>query len=340
MSFSRRNFLQTLTAAAATTAFRPPLSVIKPPRLKPGDTVALVGPAAPAFTHETVQVAVESLQVLGFKTVVAKHVFDRYGYLAGTDADRAADLNAVFADSTVDGIMAMHGGWGCARLLPLLDYNVIRRNPKILVGYSDITALLLGIYAQTGLVTMHGAVGSATFNPFTVNYFRQTLMDAQAVLMENPRDKGDLLAQVKDRVMTLYPGKVRGRLLGGNLTVLSHLMGSKYLPDWKNSILFLEDIGEDVYRMDRMITQLKLAGVLDQISGFVFGKCTDCEPGKGYGSLTLEDVFRDHIVPLKKPAYSGAMIGHITHKFTVPLGIEAEIDAEAGTIRLLEPAVK
>ncbi|MGM9506873.1 S66 peptidase family protein [Larkinella sp. GY13] len=340
MSLSRRNFLQTLTAAAAIPAFRPPLSVIKPPRLKPGDTVALVGPAAPAFTHETVQVAVESLQALGFKTVIAKHVFDRYGYLAGTDADRAADLNAMFADSSVNAIMAMHGGWGCARLLPLLDYNLIRRNPKILVGYSDITALLLGIYTQTGLVTMHGPVGSATFNPFTVNYFRQMLMDGQAVLMENPHDKGDLLTQVKDRIDTLNPGKARGRLMGGNLTVLSHMMGSKYLPDWKDSILFLEDIGEDVYRMDRMITQLKLAGVLDQISGFVFGKCTDCEPGKGYGSLTLEDVFRDHIIPLKKPAYSGAMIGHITHKFTVPLGIEAEMDANTGTIRLLEPAVK
>ncbi|MGA0557631.1 S66 peptidase family protein [Larkinella sp. VNQ87] len=340
MSLSRRNFLQAFTAAAATSVFQAPVPTLKPPRLKAGDTVALVGPAAPAFTHETVQIGIESLQALGFKTVVAKHVFDRYGYLAGTDADRAADLNAMFADPGVNAIMAMHGGWGCARLLPLLDYNLIRRNPKILVGYSDITALLLGIHAQTGLVTMHGPVGSATFNPFTVNYFRQTLLDGQAVLMENPRDKGDLLTQTKDRVMTLHPGKARGRLLGGNLTVLSHLMGSKYLPDWTGSILFLEDINEDVYRMDRMITQLKLAGVLDQISGFVFGKCTDCEPGKGYGSLTLEDVFRDHIVPLKKPAYSGAMIGHITHKFTVPVGIEAEIDADAGTLRMLEPAVR
>ncbi|MGV3561100.1 S66 peptidase family protein [Larkinella arboricola] len=340
MSFSRRHFLQTVSAAAATTAFHPPVPAIKPPRLKPGDTVALVGPAAPAFSRETVQITVESLQALGFKTVVAKHVFDRYGYLAGTDADRAADLNAMFADSGVNAIMAMHGGWGCARLLPLLDYNLIRRNPKVLVGYSDITALLLGIYTQTGLITMHGPVGAVTWNPFTVNYLRQTLMDGQAVLMDNPHDKGDLLAQTKDRITTLHPGKARGRLLGGNLTVLSHLMGTKYLPDWKGSILFLEDIGEDVYRMDRMITQLRLAGVLDEISGFVFGKCTDCDPGKGYGSLTMEDVFRDHIVPLRKPAYSGAMIGHITHKFTVPVGIEAEVDADTGTIRLLEPAVR
>lgn len=340
MLFSRRNFLQTLSVAATSTAFHPPVSAIKPPRLKTGDTIALVGPAAPAFSRETVQITVESLQALGFKTIIGIHVFDRYGYLAGTDADRAADLNAMFADPGVNAIMAMHGGWGCARLLPLLDYNLIRRNPKILVGYSDITALLLGIYAQTGLVTMHGPVGAVTWNPFTVNYLRQTLMDGQAVLMDNPHDKGDLLAQAKDRIVTLHPGKARGRLLGGNLTVLSHLMGSKYLPDWKGSLLFLEDIGEDVYRMDRMLTQLKLAGVLDDISGFVFGKCTDCEPGKGYGSLTMEDLFRDHIIPLKKPAYSGAMIGHITHKFTVPVGIEAEMDASAGTLRLLEPAVR
>ncbi|WP_128548059.1 S66 peptidase family protein [Larkinella soli] len=340
---SRRTFLKSLPAAAATAAVVPalpsPTPPLKPPRLKTGDTIALVGPAAPAFNREEVQISVESLQALGFKVKIGRHVFDRYGYLAGTDADRAADLNEMFADRNVQAVMAMHGGWGCARLLPLLDYAAIRRNPKILVGYSDITALLLGIHAQTGLVTMHGPVGSATWNPFTVNYLRQLLIDGQAVLMENPRDKGDLLVQVEDRVSTLHPGKARGRLLGGNLTVLSHLMGSKYLPDWRGSLLFLEDVREDIYRMDRMITQLKLAGVLDQISGFIFGKCTNCDPGGSYGSLTLEDVFRDHILPLKKPAYAGAMIGHITHKFTVPLGVEAEMDAEAGTIRLLEPAV-
>lgn len=342
---SRRTFLCHITTASlglpGIMAARPDISVLKPARLKSGDMIRLVGPAAPAFSREQVQITVESLQALGLRVSVAPHVYDRYGYLAGRDADRAADVNAAFADSSVNAIMAMHGGWGCARILPLLDYALIRKNPKILIGYSDITALLLGIHAQTGLVTMHGPEGAATWNPFTVSHLKQTLMDGRPLTMENPRDREDLLAQAKDRTATIHPGKARGRLLGGNLTVLSHLLGSSYLPDWKGAILFLEDIHEDVYRMDRMITHLKLAGVLDQISGFVFGKCTDCDPsGGGYGSLTLEDVFTDHIAPLKIPAYSGAMIGHIKDKFTVPLGIEAEIDADRGTIRLLESAVR
>lgn len=339
---TRRSFLK--TASLAPLASLPALhsvDIIKPNRLKPGDTIGLFCPAAPAYNREEVQIAIESLQALGFKTKLGAHFYERYGYLAGRDADRAADLNTFFADSDIKGVIAMHGGWGCARLLPLLDYNLIRRSPKPLVGYSDITALLLGINAKTGLITFHGPVGSATWNAYTVGWFRRVLMDGEAVTMQNPTDKGDNLTQVSDRTTTLTAGTARGRLLGGNLTVLSHLIGSTYLPDWKNAILFIEDVGEDVYRMDRMLTQLKLAGILDQISGFVFGKCTKCDPGSGgYGSLTMEDIFADHITPLGKPAFSGAMIGHIKDKFTVPVGLMAEIDAAKGTIRLLEGAVR
>jgi muramoyltetrapeptide carboxypeptidase len=340
----RRRFLQNLTAASSLGMVGNQLvaapAVIKPARLKAGDTVGLVCPAAPAYSKETVQVIVESMQALGFKVKMGKHVWDRYGYLAGKDADRAADLNAMFADSSVQAIVCIHGGWGCARLLPLLDYDTIRKNPKVLIGYSDITALLLGIYSQTGLVTFHGPEGAATWNTFTVNYFRKVLMQAEAALFENPKIQGDNLTQVTDRITTLYTGKAQGRLLGGNLTVLSHLLGSKYLPNWNGSLLFLEDVQEDVYSMDRMITHLKLCGALNEMAGFVFGKCTKCASSESYGSLTLEDVFDDHIKPLNKPAFSGAMIGHISHKFTIPVGVEAEMDASTGTIRLLESAVQ
>ena len=339
----RRTLLKTLSATAllATSAqAQTAPKILKPNRLKTGDTVAIVGPAAPAYNREQVQITVESLQALGLKVKIYEHIYDRYGYLAGRDQDRAADLNAAFANSDIKAIIAMHGGWGCARLLPLLDYDAIRRNPKPLLGYSDITALLLGIHAKTGLVTFHGPEGAATWNPFTVTYLRKVLFEGEAVLMENPKVKEDLLAPTKDRITTLVSGTVRGRLIGGNLTVLSHIVGSAYLPDFKNAILFLEDVDEPPYSMDRMFTHLKLAGLLDQIAGFVFGKCTDCEAqGGGYGSLTLWDLFDDHIVPLKKPAYTGAMIGHIKDKFTVPLGIEAELDADAGTLKLLEAAV-
>lgn len=313
---------------------------IKPAALKKGDTIGLVCPAYSAFIKEDVQIAVESLEVLGFKVKKGEHMFDRYGYLAGTDKDRAADINKMFADKSVNGIMAMHGGWGCARILPLLDYKIIERNPKVFIGYSDITALLLGIYAKTGLVTFHGPVGGSSWNNFSVENFKNMLIEGNAVQMTNPVKKGDNLVQTEDRIYTINAGKATGRLIGGNLTVLSHILGSPYVPDFKGSILFLEDVGEDVYRMDRMITQLKIAGILDQLAGFVFGKCTDCPPSKGgYGSLTMEDIFEDHIKPLKIPAFSGSMIGHIKDKFTVPVGAEATIDAEKGTVTLTEPAV-
>lgn len=337
---TRRSLLKTAAFAPFLPLGSTIPSTIKPNRLKAGDTVGLICPAAPAYSRETVQITIESLQALGLKTKLSPHFYDRYGYLAGQDADRASDLNAMFADSSVSMIMAMHGGWGCARILPLLNYDLIRRNPKILIGYSDITALLLGIHAKTGLTTMHGPVGAVTWNTFSVSWLRQVLLDGQAVTFQNPEKKDDNLTQTKDRIFTLRPGVARGQLVGGNLTVLSHLLGSPYLPDWKGKILFIEDTHEDIYSVDRMLTHLKLAGVLDQLVGFVFGKCTSCEPGSGgYGSLTFEDVLTDHIVPLKVPAYAGAMIGHITDKFTVPIGINAEIDADRGTIRLLESAV-
>lgn len=339
---SRRSFLRTTSVAPllGLATSLPVPTLIKPAKLRPGDTIGLFCPAAPAYSQETVKITQESLQALGFQTKLGPHIYDRYGYLAGRDADRVSDLHTFFNDQSVKAVMAIHGGWGCARLLPLLDYDLIQRNPKVLIGYSDITALLLAIYAKTGLVTMHGPVGSATFNTYTVDWFRRLLMEGETVTMRNPTDKGDNLTQTQDRITTIRPGLARGRLVGGNLTVLSHLVGSPYLPDWKNTILFLEDTHEDIYRMDRMFTQLKLAGILNQIAGFVFGKCSDCGPGNGsYGSLTLEDVLTEYIIPLDKPAYSGAMIGHISNKFTVPLGIDTEIDATAGTIRLLESAV-
>ena len=157
--------------------------------------------------------------------------------------------------------------------------------------------------------------------------------------MENPTEIGDHLAQVKDRVLTINSGKAKGKLLGGNLSVLTAMVGSDYLPDFKDNILFLEEVGEDIYRVDRMLTQLKLAGILGRLSGFVFGKCSNCGPGKTYGSLTLEEVLDDHIKPLGIPAWYGSMIGHIEDKFTIPLGIDSEIDADTGRITLLEPAV-
>jgi muramoyltetrapeptide carboxypeptidase len=316
-----------------------PGAVLKPPRLQAGDTVGLINPAGATFHPVDVTVVEETLAALGLGMKAGEHLLDRYGYLAGEDKARAKDVNNMFADPDVSALLSLRGGWGCNRLLDLLDYEAISRNPKILMGYSDITSLLLAINAKTSLVTFHGPVGISTWNQYSTNFVKKLLFNAEAFSMENPRDTGDNLAQVSDRVITITGGKAKGRLLGGNLSVLTSMVGSDYLPNFEGSILFLEEINEDIFRVDRMLTQLKLAGILGRISGFIFGKCKECNPGEGFGSLTLEEVFADHIEPLGIPAWSGTMIGHMDKKFTIPLGIEAEIDADKGIISLQEPAV-
>jgi muramoyltetrapeptide carboxypeptidase len=316
--------------------------LVRPKRLAAGDTVALVAPASATFQSVDLDIARESLEALGLKVKVGRHLLGRHGYLAGADKDRAADINGFFDDRDVRAVLPIRGGWGSARVLPYLDFDTIRRNPKIVLGYSDITALLLSIYARTGLVTFHGPNGMGRWDAWSVDYVRRVLFNAEAVTLENPRSLSDRnsLVQIDNRVRTVHPGTARGRLLGGNLTVLTAIMGSPYLPSWDGAILFLEDVGEDLYRIDRMFTQLKLAGVLEKIRGFVFGTCAECGPGEGFASLTLEEIFADHIKPLGVPAWSGAMIGHQMQQWTVPVGVDVEIDATKGTITMQAPAVE
>ena len=226
----------------------------------------------------------------------------------------------------------MKGGWGCARIVDQLDFIQIEKNPKVLIGFSDITTLLLAVTARTGLVTFHGPVGNSGWNAWTSNCFRSVVMNAEGLpLFSNP--------PAEEPVMTITPGKATGELAGGNLTVLTALMGSVYLPEWRGKLLFLEEVKEEPYSIDRMLTQLKLCGVLDVISGFVFGKCAKCLAEEPQKAFTFHEVLVQHIKPLGIPAFYGAMIGHIENKLTVPLGISAAIDADHGTIRLLDPAV-
>lgn len=313
---------------------------IRPGRLRPGDTIGLVNPAGAVWEPVNVEIVAESLAALGFKTKRGANLLARRGYFAGDDEQRAADLNGMFADPDVRAIHCVRGGWGSARLLPLLDWKTIAKNPKILLGFSDITALLLSLHAKTGLVTFHGPVGNSQWNPFNVGYMKRVLQEGEAVAFENLKEiEEDHLTIVENRVQTLHPGTARGRLLGGNLTVLTSLVGSGYLPDWDGCILFLEDVEEAPYRIDRMLTQLRLAGILQKARAVIWGHCTDCDPGEGFGSLTVTDVLHDHLKPLRVPAWSGAMIGHIDRQFTLPVGLEVAVDAAAGTIRMLEPAV-
>lgn len=342
---TRRQFLGGAAVAAASLSLpvwaAQPSPFAKPPRLRPGQTIGLINPSGATYNPVDLDIVRESLVALGVKVKVGAHVLARHGYLAGRDEERASDVNAMFKDDDVHAILCVRGGWGAARILPMLDYDAIRRQPKILLGYSDITALHTAIHARTGLITFHGPVGISRWNKFNVDWIRRILFDAEAVTLQNDStfDPDDSLTQVENRIRTLTPGTARGRLVGGNLTVLTAILGSSYLPAWKGRILFLEDVQEAPYRVDRMLTQLKLAGILSQVNGVIFGTCDECDPGEGYGSLTLEDILVDHLKPLGVPAWHGAMIGHIEKQFTVPIGIDAEIDATKGTIRLLESAV-
>jgi muramoyltetrapeptide carboxypeptidase len=360
MSSTRRDFLQQSLvaplAAAGLSAQAParqgasPLAtaqaqvkasgIRKPRRLRPGSVVGVVDPASATWDPIDVDIVVESLAALGLKAKLGAHLLDRRGYLAGRDEDRAADVMAMFTDPDVAAVHALRGGWGCARLLPHLDFDAIGRNPKILLGYSDVTALLLPVFARGGFVTFHGMVGASEWNRFNVDWFRRVLMQGELVTMTNPLSAGDQLVPTVNRIRTITPGKARGRLLGGNLTVLTTIIGSGLLPDFTDAILFVEDVQEAPYRIDRMFMQLKLAGILDKVKGVIWGRCTKCAPGEGsYGSLTISDILEDYLKPLNVPAWEGAQFGHIDRQFIMPIGVQAEIDADRGSIRLLEAPV-
>jgi muramoyltetrapeptide carboxypeptidase len=348
MKHNRRQFMAAGAAAAtpalaqaqaqATAAQRP--APIRARRLQSGDTLALINPSGAIFERAPYQYAAETVQALGFKVREAPNLRARWGHFAGSDAQRASDVNAMFADPGVQGILAMTGGSGGNRILPLLDYELIRRNPKFLGGFSDITALINAVHARTGLITFHSPVADSEWNGFSVDHFRGTVMEAQPMLLANARDRDDHLVPRSGRTHALRGGTARGPLVGGNLAVLTSMAGSPYWPSFDGAILFLEDINEYIYRVDRMLSTLKISGALQRVAGVVLGAFTKCEPGDGrYGTLTLDEVFDDYFKPLNVPVYSGAMFGHIKRKFTLPVGLDVEMDADAGTIRLLQPAV-
>ena len=343
---TRRFFAQSIAvgglAAATTAANAQParMPALLPRRLQPGDTVGLVSPANATFESDGFRYAIETLQALGFKVKEGAHLRSRWGKYGGTDAERAGDVNAMFADKDVAGIFAMTGGSGCNRIVDKLDYALIRRNPKYFGGFSDITCLLNGITRQTGLVTFHAPVAESEWNAFSVDIFKALVMRGEAALLRNPSDtRGDNLVAKADRITTLRGGKARGTLVGGNLCVLASLAGSAYFPDCRGAILFIEEINEELYRVERTLSTLRLAGAFDKLAGVVVGQFTKCEPGDGYGMLTLEEILADYFLPLNIPVYRGAMIGHIKRKFTLPVGAEVEMDADAGTVQILKPVV-
>ncbi len=342
---NRRDFARVLSLAATATAILPQsasslpaTAPAKPKRLSAGDTVGLVLPATAAMANDEISFARDQLQAIGFKVKIGQHAYDRWGYFAGHDRDRAADINGMFADDSVAGVVCYTGGWGSPRVLPYLDYDLMARNPKVIIGYSDITALLNPIYQRARMVTFHGPVGASNFDPYTLANFRKVVMTAEPVgLLEPPQKKPNELLDRTNRVIRLAPGKATGRLVGGNLTMITTLMGTPYEVDTAGAIFFLEDVREELYRIDRMLSQLALAGKFDRVAGVVFGRCSQCDY-KG-PTFSLEDILRDRFGSLRAPAISGLSFGHIDEKLTMPIGVLATLDGDAGTLTIDESAV-
>ena len=298
----------------------------KPSALAAGDLIGLVAPSGGANDPSLLGRAVAALEGLGFGVKVGASCRQTYGYLAGSDESRAADVNSFFADPAIRGIVCMKGGYGTSRILDALDYGAIARNPKVFVGYSDITGIHLAINRISSLVTFHGPMGiSDTIlagESFSTSSWLAALTSTELIgRMDNPPSVAP--------VRVIVPGRARGELIGGNLSLVTALMGTPYELEARGKILFFEDISERPYRVDRMLTQLRLAGKFDECAGIVLGDWNDCGPEEGKPSFSLEEVFRDVIAPAGKPFIAGLQAGHCSPTMTLPFGVEAVLDAES-----------
>jgi muramoyltetrapeptide carboxypeptidase len=315
---------------------------IKPAALKKGDKIGLIAPASNLDESEDINIAKEMMEWLGFKPVVGKNAFNQYGYLAGKDQERADDLNEMFRREDINGIFCIRGGYGTLRMLPYIDYESIKKNPKVIIGYSDITSLLLAIYKMTGLITFHGPVALSTFNEYTMEYLNKAVFNPKTIgEIKMPKKNGPV--ETENRLIKIGKGRGSGELIGGNLTVYNSLIGTPYDIDTKGKILFFEDVGEEPYRIDRMLTQLWLSGKLKEASGIIIGKLTDVKPREYKPSfinnLSIEEILRTRLESLNIPVIYGHMIGHIKDKVTVPIGVKATIDTEKGVFSIDENAV-
>ena len=319
----RRTFTATLATGLAFPALAAPSPAPRrnelPARLKKGDTVGLISPAS-YVDDDGLERAIKQIEGLGLTVKPGRYLRSERGFLAGPDRERLDDLHAMFADRDVRAVWAVRGGYGSARLLPELNYDLIRRNPKILIGYSDITALLNAITHRTGLMTYHGPVGSTKFTEYTERSLRHAIMDGeQWSRIELPDDAtGQYI---------LHPGQATGTLWGGNLSLLAAMVGTGVMPDLSGKLLFIEEVGEKPYRVDRMITQLRQAWNLQNAAGIVLGQFHDCEPDAGDRSLTLRETLTDRLGDLGIPVAYGLPIGHIKDMCTLPVGAEMTFNA-------------
>ncbi len=346
----RRNFIKTISAASvAATAFPKSFSDktdvqikirIKPPRLKQGDMIALVTPGS-YITEEEKEESIKNLRSLGFYVTYSDRLMQKKGYFSATDKERAADLNKMFERKDVQGIMCARGGYGGARILPFLDYDLIENNPKPLIGFSDVTAIQYAIYKYSSLITFHGPVSISTFSKFSIRNFEKVLMDptfelelTNSTARKNYNPYG---------ITVISEGTAEGELIGGNLSIAVSLIGTEYDVDYSGKIIFLEEFLEEPYRIDRMLTQMIQAGKFKDAAGIALGVFKLCEPNKTNpsfaGSYSLMEVLQDRLGNLGIPVIYGLSFGHVIDKFVLPVGVKAELNTETEQLKLLEPGV-
>ena len=294
--------------------------------LRAGARVALVAPAGPLRGADELRRAEENVRSFAWQPVAGAHVLDRTGYLAGADSSRLSDLNAALSDDDINAVWCVRGGYGVMRLLEDIDYRGLEKKPKAVIGYSDITALHAAIVRRCNVIAFHGPTARATLTPFSRASLERAL-------------RGEESCGAASNAETLYGGRARGRLVGGNLAMLCALCGTAFEPSYADAILVLEDVNEPVYRIDRMLTQLRLSGRLQRCAAIVFGHFADIPdnaPEESLGARTLEEVLAETAALVGVPCIAGAPVGHVADQWTIPLGAQAELDADARSLRILE----
>jgi muramoyltetrapeptide carboxypeptidase len=302
--------------------------------------VALVAPAGPLLELDDQQRAAELCRALGWEPVLAPNAGAQHGYLAGTDAQRLGDLNNALGDDSIGAIWCIRGGYGLTRILAGVNYAAARRHPKVVLGFSDVTALLLALHQQTGLITFHGPVARHDMTTYTRAHLEPLVTSAApAGELRVPPPPADVLVPLQHRVIPIAGGMAEGPLLGGNLSLVQCLLGTPYLPSLDGAILFLEDVGEELYRIDRMLSHLRLAGQLERLAGVALGRFTEMSRRGSDGATGLDRVFSDYVTPLGIPVVLGLPFGHVADQWTLPIGTRARLDGDAGTLEVLEGAV-
>lgn len=310
--------------------------ISKPPKLKIGDSIGIVAPGGPV-KPSLLNRGIRYLKSCGYDVRIGKFVYEKKGYLAGNDTDRVNDFHDMLSDPRIKAIIFARGGYGSLRLLPLINYKLIRKHPKILVGFSDITALQFAVFRKSRLVTFSGPMAAVEFGVATVN---KTTGDHLWSVLSGEERANDLYKYNSGTLDTLHPGRAKGTLICGCLTVIASCVGTRYCPDFTGAVLVLEDIGEEPYKLDRAVTTLKLHGVFDRISALVLGSFVNCKGSKvGEKNITICDIIKPISESKDIPTLINLSYGHITEKITLPVGVSASIDTADGTFVLNEFAV-